>query len=119
MPMPRNPRFPRENGRAGAVHRAGRGGPRCRCSGSGEEGARDSPPRGSPSAPGVSVGSLYQYFPNKAAILFRLQSDEWRADGRLLHGILEDARDRPRDGCARWFTPSSTPSARRPRSGSR
>ena len=27
---------------------------------------------------GVSVGSLYQYFPNKASILYRLQSDEWK-----------------------------------------
>ena len=27
---------------------------------------------------GVSIGSLYQYFHNQAAILFRLQSDEWR-----------------------------------------
>ncbi|MFA5963507.1 MAG: TetR family transcriptional regulator [Sphingomonas sp.] len=39
---------------------------------------------------GVSVGSLYQYFPNKAAILFRLQSDEWRRTSQLLHDILED-----------------------------
>lgn len=39
---------------------------------------------------GVSIGSLYQYFPNKAAILFRLQSDEWRQTGELLRGILED-----------------------------
>lgn len=39
---------------------------------------------------GVSVGSVYQYFPNKASILFRLQSDEWRQTSAMLAGILQD-----------------------------
>ena len=44
---------------------------------------------------GVSVGSVYQYFPNKASILFRLQSDEWRQTSEMMRGILEDAQRPP------------------------
>ncbi|UMR30097.1 TetR family transcriptional regulator [Massilia sp. MB5] len=44
---------------------------------------------------GVSIGSVYQYFPNKASILFRLQSDEWRETGAMLWDILGDASQPP------------------------
>lgn len=40
---------------------------------------------------GVSIGSLYQYFPNKAAILFRLQYDEWQRTTELLRSILAES----------------------------
>lgn len=46
---------------------------------------------------GVSVGSLYQYFPNKEAILFRLQADEWEDTGALLLDILRDQGRPPPD----------------------
>lgn len=41
---------------------------------------------------GVSVGSVYQYFPNKASILFRLQSDEWQQTTELMCSILGDTQ---------------------------
>jgi AcrR family transcriptional regulator len=44
---------------------------------------------------GVSIGSLYQYFPNKAAILFRLQSDEWLHTTQMLQQILENHQQPP------------------------
>jgi AcrR family transcriptional regulator len=57
------------------------------------EGARHFTTRRVAQAAGISVGSLYQYFPNKESILFRLQTDEWQATVALLLGIL-DSHDR-------------------------
>lgn len=46
-------------------------------------------------AAGVSVGSLYQYFPNKQAILFRLQVEEWDKTSSTIDAILADSSQPP------------------------
>jgi AcrR family transcriptional regulator len=58
-------------------------------------------------AAGVSVGSLYQYFPNKEAILFRLQTEEWAQTRALVEKILTDTTrphlDRLRSAVRKFF----------------
>ena len=51
---------------------------------------------------GVSVGSLYQYFPNKEALLFRLQADEWSETGDILGEILDDQKIVPERVALVW-----------------
>lgn len=46
---------------------------------------------------GVSVGSLYQYFESKEALLFRLQTDEWQETWSVLADALGDEHVPPRD----------------------
>ena len=64
---------------------------------------------------GVSVGSVYQYFPNKAAILFRLQSDEWQQTTQMLRDILDKTALRRLSACAPWCMRLSIPNARKRR----
>jgi AcrR family transcriptional regulator len=44
---------------------------------------------------GISVGSLYQYFPDKSSILFTLQKREWTSTRAELHAILYRSPEPP------------------------
>ncbi len=44
---------------------------------------------------GISVGSLYQYFPNKESILFQIQLREWQETSGILRAMLTDRRHPP------------------------
>ena len=44
---------------------------------------------------GISVGSLYQYFPNKESILFQVQQQEWEETTGILLAMIADQRYTP------------------------
>ena len=46
---------------------------------------------------GVSVGSLYQYFPNKKSLLLQLQEQEVKTTWKVLDSILADVSCPPRE----------------------
>ena len=46
---------------------------------------------------GVSIGSLYQYFPNKESLLLQLQEREVKTTWKVLDSILADVSYPPRE----------------------
>ena len=59
-------------------------------------------------AAGISVRSLYQYFPNKKSILFRLQTEEWGQTMGELRRLLGDVSAPPLE----WLPLSPTSTGR-------
>jgi AcrR family transcriptional regulator len=50
---------------------------------------------------GISVGSLYQYYPNKASLLFRVHQQEDERTWGEIEGILEEVETPPRERVVR------------------
>jgi AcrR family transcriptional regulator len=94
-PSPECQDFVAKTAAAGALDRAGRGHFGCRGSGFGQ-GRRAAFHHGAGSREGRRQRRIaLSVFPNKAAILFRLQSDEWRQTSELLRGILAETNVPP------------------------
>jgi AcrR family transcriptional regulator len=53
---------------------------------------------------GISVGSLYQYYPNKAALLFHLHEREARATWQAIESILDERHLSPRERLGKAVT---------------